>query len=299
LRYASAGGAGPEWLRRLLVRIDRKILPRWAADAGGVTAIELGSTNFTPEDLADPDPIFTDRPYASLLYLTTQRQSMSERRFLRSDLDLGMLGLDVGKAVQRYIHEHRLLTDRPVPEGWDHQISEGGEPTLRYGRTIGWLLHSDRDASAQDLVGAPSRHVDLQAVSDFMVGYNTSAVAGLALRVGRLATPWWSFESHPLSNQAVAQGRPRHGSEIYFWAGSSVRAVVYNAMLEGQLRKSAVTFSPSEIRHWLWENRAGWTLTLGDRWAVTYSLAFRTPEFDGPESRSQAWGGIFLTRMWD
>jgi hypothetical protein len=300
-RYASTQPVGPAFLRRALVAMDSVILPRYEPDEPVATSIELGSTNFTPEDLAASEPIPDDRPYASLIYLTSRRQSVKGKWLRRSDLDLGVLGLDVGKSVQRAIHQTDFI-DSPVPRGWENQISEGGEPTLRYGHAFGRLLHSDRDQSRGE--SAPSTHIDLQAVSDFMVGYNTSAVAGLSVRLGRLNTPWWSFESHPLANQAMLsslgaapqEAGSRGPAEAYLWAGSNVRGVVYNVLLQGQFRHSEVTFSGSEIERLLWENRAGGTVRFRNGLSLTYSVAHRTEEFEGPKARSHFWGGLFLSK---
>lgn len=92
LRY-SASDAGPAVLRRALARLDGALLPRWAPAGRGIHSVEVGSTNFTPEDLANPDPIPGDHPYASLLYLGLRRMSVGADDFRRSDLDLGVLGL--------------------------------------------------------------------------------------------------------------------------------------------------------------------------------------------------------------
>jgi hypothetical protein len=48
-----------------------------------------------------------------------------------------MMGLEAARSVQHALHS---LTDSVQPQGWSHQISAGGEPTLRYGTARQALL---------------------------------------------------------------------------------------------------------------------------------------------------------------
>src|SRR5690606_25705349 len=87
---------------------------------------------------------------------------------------LGVLGLDAAKAIQRGIHTG-LDQDR-VPEGWDHQISDGGEPTLRFVWARQALLASNFEARTTEY--------ELKWRSEVSVGYLTEASVSLSGRWG-------------------------------------------------------------------------------------------------------------------
>ena len=54
-----------------------------------------------------------------------------------SSFTFGMIGLHAAETLHRHVH-------RPIgnemPQGWEHQISAGGEPTARYVEAQQWLL---------------------------------------------------------------------------------------------------------------------------------------------------------------
>ena len=95
----------------------------------------LGAVTYTPDDIGNPEPIFDDRPYASLLYLANKQVVADDKRALGVEIMVGALGLNVANEVQTSLHQwYRDVSgeSEPVdPEGWRYQISDGGEPTLR------------------------------------------------------------------------------------------------------------------------------------------------------------------------
>ena len=95
---------------------------------------QYGMTLFTPDDIDSVTPVYDDRPYASLFFLSnTEFTVVPEKNTAYvSILSIGLLGLDLAEDVQRSLHS---ITDSDVPGGWQHQVSSGGEPTamLTYG----------------------------------------------------------------------------------------------------------------------------------------------------------------------
>ncbi len=93
--------------------------------------IEFGLASFTPRDINDPEPIYDDHPYASLVFAANTRQSIIPSREIscQSALTIGVLGTRLAEFFQSGIH--RSL-GQSTPKGWSHQISDGGEPTAKY-----------------------------------------------------------------------------------------------------------------------------------------------------------------------
>jgi len=138
--------------------------------------ITFGCTAFTPRRLEIAAPILNDRPYASLLFLSVSRATVDPyaRRMIKTDLTIGMLGLNIAKSVQTSIHTSRRrnhpgsLTPYD-PQGWPNQISNGGEPTLKY--TAKFLQN----------LSASAAH-DLTLHTEGSLGYYTNGAVGFAFR---------------------------------------------------------------------------------------------------------------------
>lgn len=106
----------------VLGRIDRFVLPEGEdlPASNAHHAVQVGLLSFTPEDLRDAEVVTADRPYASLLFITTARQYVaSDKRSLRySELTLGALGLSLTSDLHNAIH--RAVGSDP-PRGYGNQ----------------------------------------------------------------------------------------------------------------------------------------------------------------------------------
>src|SRR5208282_1968290 len=130
------GGPIGRALDRALGLVDNAICPRDRFAAPGWQtghAFAVGLLIFTPGDLAVHEVVYGDRPYASLFFLSAGRRYVSSDADVayNSSLTLGMMGLAAARSVQDALHS---LTGSVQPQGWSHQISAGGEPTLRTAR---------------------------------------------------------------------------------------------------------------------------------------------------------------------
>lgn len=210
---------------------------------------EVGLAVFTPTDIQQKNPIQNDRPYSSLMYISNTQQILSQdhRRSLITSLSFGVMGLSIAGEIQNGIHG-AIGSDKA--EGWSNQISNGGEPTFKYSTTLQHYIDTGND------------HLQLTSSAGISLGYITEATTGISLRAGRLHTPRWSFNVHN-SNYGektnITAPTTRHLDEFYVVAGANMKARAYNAMLQGQFRDSAVSYSPDEIENFVYE---GW-LGLG------------------------------------
>lgn len=255
-------------------------------------AIQFGLLLFTPDDIQTERAIQDDRPYASLVYLSNAQSSLNPERtrLYQSTLTVGLLGTPVGEWIQKGVHN---VSNGAEPMGYDNQISDGGEPTFRYGVARHSLL-------ASGSVGRGSYDVKLGI--EGAIGYLSEGSVAIGARWGRIRTPWWTSTSEyaNYAPQASAtglrgfSGEPR--GERYLWAGVRLRARAYNALLQGQFRDSAVTFSSSELRPVLMEAWLGVTAQFG-KLRASYALRYQTREIkSGAGARDLMWAGFTLSR---
>jgi hypothetical protein len=265
----------------------------------------FGVTAFTPRDLRSSAPIPDDRPYASLDFVTVSRSFASDRAglALSSDVTLAVLGLREAHWIQKTIHASMRRAkgcggddtcSPPDPKGWSHQISEGGELTGRYSV---WL---EKRLSRLDVLRRLLSY-DLKLTARGELGYYTAAALGGAVRLGHVESPFWSYNTAPMEgvNQALVAadgGRDlgRLGFELYAWAGARGRFTAYNALLQGQFRRSTVTFAGNEIERFQYDYEAGVTLAyrgLSLAWAIFQG---RSPEISAGQVRHHVWSSFYL-----
>lgn len=270
----------------LLSRLDKLTTPH-ARYATIRHAQQLGLIAFTPVDILARQPLFDDRPYASLLFVSNGavRVDPDNRGAWSSSLTLGVLGLSLSGRLHSAVHE---LTGSEEPLGYDNQISAGGEPTARYtlARHHLWVAN-------------PAGTVDVKTTVQGSVGFLTETSAAISMRVGRFSSPWWSFAPElrdymaaPLPVESASGPRP----EMYFFTGARVKARAYNAFLQGQFRDSAVEYSASEIEPLIVEVWLGLVTQLFEQTQLSYTLNYQTAEVrDGKAARDALWGAVQLS----
>lgn len=246
----------------------------------------VGAVTYTPDDIGDPEPIFDDRPYASLIYLANKQVVADDGRALGVELMVGALGLNIANQVQTHLHRwYRDVSgaSEPVdPEGWEHQISDGGEPTLR-------LRLSDSRRFAH------GDHWDLAHSWDLNLGFQTNAGIGLSGRVGDLNSPFWSTPYDPINRGNFVPAMK--GDELYVWAAGRLRGVAYDALLQGQFRSSEVTVDRDDMRRLVWE--AGVGITRGwSGFQLTFSINAKAGDTRLDEAPDEHfWGGLYISRQ--
>jgi hypothetical protein len=251
--------------------------------------VELGVVAFTPANITISAPQPADRPYASLVYVTGKRLRVDvhDNSSLGHSLTIGVLGLAAANDIQQEIHE---AVGSTPPAGWNNQISDGGEPTFRY-------LWEYRQLQG-DYAYADGRRLQWATASGFGFGYLTEAVLGLSLRYGHLTDPWWSFHSSPTGfgdRMLSAPGQNGNGAGFYLWAAVSASLRVYNALLEGQFRDSAVTYDSDQLRPVTGHLSVGAGWSFDNRWRLSYYLQTQASEVAiGFADRTFTWGGIVL-----
>ncbi|MGD9902083.1 MAG: lipid A-modifier LpxR family protein [Vicinamibacterales bacterium] len=283
---------GFDWLSR--------VQRRHAAGARRFHSAQLIGVIYTPDRIDTAEVQTDDRPYASLIALTVGRTSVGGPALDRawsSDLSIGMLGMDAPGDVQRLIHRtRRWMTGRQLPvdpQGWDNQISAGGEPTALYRVGYQRRLAGSRPRG-------PRQHWEVVGGTEGSVGYHTTAAASLSARLGAFTSRFWEFPRGPSSPAVGQQERlPGRRWDLFGFAVLRPRVVLYNALVQGQFRHSVHTVRP---RHLLaeWEGGLAGSLPLGSLQLqiVAQFAQGRSADYVGPKARAYTWGtvGFFLSR---
>jgi hypothetical protein len=285
-------------LDRALGFIDGRTCPgdRFAApDWSTAHAFSAGLLVFTPRDLSASAVINGDRPYASEFFISAGRRYTSPDTDVAYDssLTVGMLGLAAAQSVQRALHR---LTDSIEPQGWAHQTSAGGEPTVRYSAARQALLGT---------FGGGAWYGDSKWTAAGSLGTVTEGSLAVNARWGRIESPWWAFspeeETYVQETQPVPPPLGRDASaEIFAFAGARAKLRAYNAFLQGQFRHSDLTYDEGQLNQVLGEAWAGVELRTSGGWAMQYLARWESPELrSGLGSRSIVWGSIEISRAFN
>jgi len=298
IALAINGDATRDWLFSL--DNIRSTLSRWSGfdrfyeDEQHLTrhTIEFGFALFTPSDITIAEPIPGDHPYGSLFFVANAAQHVlpEQKLSFQSVFTIGALGLPLADAVQSGIHS---AIGSEQPEGWDNQISDGGEPTVRFSVGVQKTLIEG---------GGPGLSTQFSLNSEANIGFTTDVNVGFGLRWGALKRPWYTFNPHPAeyisvgtppdANSTEAQG----GREWYLYAGANLKYRFYNAILQGQFRDSEVTFSSDSLEPVIAEAWAGFLTEIRSRYRFGVFIRGRTAELDKDIARSPVWGGFLISR---
>lgn len=247
---------------------------------------EMGAFGFTPEDITVSAANPGDRPYASLIYLSSSREQVDlvDNIAWKSTLTVGVLGLGLVGELQNIAHQG---TEGKEAKGWGNQISEGGELTGRY------------VIARQKYFANFSENVEVKSTVQASVGYLTEASWSLSMRTGKIHSPWSSFNPELASygEKSSYSSNAKSVSERYFWAGVAIKARAYNTFLQGQFRSSAVTYEHHQLNPLLVEAWAGYTFAFKQGYRFSYVLRGHSSEIEeGAGDRNLLWGGIVIAR---
>jgi hypothetical protein len=266
----------------VLGAIDGLWLPDRGSDPSSKAALQFALKAWTPEDTETSAPVYDDRPYASLISWTSTRMTVgsdSEPAYA-SSLTIGFLGASFAKDVHKGIHQ--LFGDSNYPQGYSHQISDGGEPTVMY---------SLRRQSLVDSGHMGGMSTDFKWGVGGSLGYITEATLSASGRIGRFSTPWWSM--YPENSSYFA---PRGSAgDLYLSYGVNGKLRGYNVLLQGQFRHSDVTLSASDVEPLIAEGWFALTWGITNSCTLSYLMSHQTADIKhGTGSRDYGYGGIYF-----
>lgn len=263
------------------------LLPIGNAETQHAYSTAFESLTYTPEDLPAVDPVFEDKPYSSILQVTNSLMAFENevRSATEVSLSIGFLGLPISEWTQTALHQLLRSTtgsEEPFdPNGWNNQISNGGEPTAKLALT--WYYRQDVRANWLDLVYSAGA----------TAGYQTGAHVGATARFGLLNKQKPVWQTGVASGYATKKGP---GRELYGILSNRINFVGYNALLQGQFKSNPHELSPSEIERFVFENTLGigWQNERND-WL--FSCTRRSSDFDLAERRSHFYCSLGFTRL--
>ena len=249
-------------------------IPQWGINASsGRFGFSFGQSMFTPENILNPQPILTDRPYAGWLYggaVFERRSDFNDHAAVLEsfELELGIVGPGSQAAqVQRFIHEWRFPED--VPAGWGNQIKDEPGILLKYGRLWRWSPNV-----------RSGKYIDVIARAGFDAGnVNTSGTGGATLRLG------WNlpddFGVQIIDSPAAVNGglnRRQHDFSVYAFAGADGRYVVHDITLDGNSYQTS-----QNVRKYDWVNDLSWGVAVQPcaHLEISYDRVSRSKEFSG------------------
>jgi hypothetical protein len=277
------------WLDRIDTLTGMQRL-QFAEDGFSRHTFELGFVMFTPEDITITTAQPADHPYANLVFVANSQQATfpDRRLILQSALTLGLIGTRAGPEIQNLIHS---ATDSEPAQGWNNQLSEGGELTGRYSVM-----------AQKNLIQSYNRFsYEISSALEGNIGFSTDIAASVAARFGQLRSPWWSFVPHQSDyinlGQAITSRIDTRimPAEFFGWAGAKAKLSAYNGLLQGQFRDSSVRFDYDELEHDVYETWLGITKTWRSGFGLSYFVRQRTGEIKGPDSRDPRWSGFIVS----
>lgn len=248
--------------------------------------IETGLYGFTPENTQFEGVNGDDRPYSSLLYFsnTHERVDFEQKSAWQSRLTIGVLGLDIAPNLQEGVHN---LTGSEQPQGWEHQISDGGEPTFRY------------QLANQQAFDLDMENIEVKYSKQISVGYISEASMSISSRFGQFNSSWWNFNPEFSSYGEQRNSLSGNQGESFGFVGASVKFRFYNAFVQGQFRHSDLTYKYNQLNHVLFEAWAGYTHSFDNGYQLSYIIRGHTSEVkDGAGDRSLIWGGVSISKSW-
>jgi hypothetical protein len=217
-------------------------------------SIAIIGSAFTPDDLYQKNIIKGDRPYSSLVGLkfSTAVLDLEKDAYQEDNLVVGIIGLNIGKSIQTFIHCNDGDCDYQAPfrpRGWNHQISNGGELTFLYGKSQEWLLTKKK---VNNLTAR--NYFDFKAGYKFNLGYYTNLFATATFRFGFLDSRNWTRNTLPLANfGGLAPGKKQNfydlrKIEFYFFGNIQPGLMFWNSLLLGQFKRSDYYLRYSQMR---------------------------------------------------
>ncbi len=249
-------------------------------------SVETGIYGFTPADTSQREINNRDRPYASMFYFSSSHDRIDSENNIawKTTLTIGALGLGIAGKLQSATHE---LISAKEARGWNHQISDGGELTGRY------------VIARQHYLESFSQSLEVKSTLQASVGYLTEASWSLSFRSGKIISPWATFNPDltTYGEKSTYSNNTTSFNEHYFWAGLTLKARLYNAFLQGQLRDTDWSYAHESLRPIIMEAWAGYTYAFKEGYRISYVLRAQTSEIkSGDGNRNMVWGGLIFAK---
>jgi lipid A 3-O-deacylase len=263
---------GDNFMTNTTDRLNHLLLWGIQPEAGNLGVV-VGQNIYTPEDILDPAPIKTDRPYAGWLYAGAVYQRRGELAsnlavMENFEINLGVVGPEsLAEQAQSTIHRWWFPDD--VPRGWGNQLKTEPGIVLKYARL--WR-YSPTPGTARNFDVIPQIGGELGNVFTF-------ATAGATGRLGyNLPHDFGEqiIDSPASVNGGFTRRTPRFSA--YAFGGLDGRAVGHDITLDGNSFRSGPSV---EKNVFVGDLSWGFAIQAFRHFEATYTHVTRTEEFHG------------------
>jgi hypothetical protein len=265
---------GDDFATNLTARLNG--VANWGIQpTAGDLGIVVGQNIYTPEDILNPAPIPTDRPYAGWLYtgLVYQRRGELAANLAvmeNFEINLGIVGPDsLAENAQKTIHRWWFPDD--LPRGWDNQLHDEPGLVLKYARL--WRYSPTT---------ALSRYVDvIPRVGGALGNVFTFATAGATLRLGYNLPP--DFGVPLIDSPASVNGgftRSTPWCFAYVFGGLDGRVVGRDITLDGNSFRGGPSVDKNIL---VGDVSWGFAVQIFRHVEIAYTRIIRTEQFRGQD----------------
>ena len=289
----------PPFMQRAMNKLLPYVPFNKEKNASRTLAFSLGQNIYTPDDIANPNLIPDDRPYAGWLYFATTFQVRTESRQDTFDVQIGVVGPpSLAEQAQDFVHRLRGIER---PEGWDNQLRFEPGLVLAYERALrSPLLFGDPRALGFDVIGNAGGAIGNIAIyagagAQMRFGWNLPPDFGYSVirpgGVTQIDTRPNSSSRERGSAEARRRGLERRNAfSFYGFAGVNGRLVARDIFLDGNTFRSSHDVDAERA---VADFMAG--VTMGYRGLkVSLARVYRTREFEG-QDKAQRFGSITLS----
>jgi len=266
---------GDNTLPKLTSALDR-FLPQMGMrpEASDIGLILLAQNMYTPADITNPAPIYTDQPYGGWLYtgLIYQRRGVTPDRRIpvldSFELDLGVTGsASLAREAQRTFHNW-IHDDRPM--GWDHQLKTEPGLELKYARY--WRLTiNENTAPFFDLIP----HVGCS-----LGNIRTYGALGGILRFGYNLPQDFGPVLGDSTAPTIAPMKKSPPFSFYGYGGAEGRVVAHNIFLDGNTYLNSMSVDKNNlVGDLIW----GLAMRFGPYVEVNFTGILRSKQFKGQD----------------
>ncbi|MDX1334030.1 MAG: DUF2219 family protein [Robiginitalea sp.] len=201
----------------------------------------------------EQDSISFDRPFAGLLYGTLEGTYILERSFLKTAIQLGLMGPSaLSKEMQDWIHEN--ITGDGTFDGWAYQVPDQLILNLNVSGAYDLLPQSKfLDVYAAGRARLGNLHIDATPVLGFRLG-----------KFGMLGT------SSAYGNTLVA---PRTQKELFLRSTVSTTFTAYNGTAQGNIFRQDFEYAVQDLSRFHIEMTHG-IYVSGKRYALGFDHIF-------------------------
>jgi hypothetical protein len=235
--------------------------------------IGIGVTAFTPRVIDSKTPVIGDRPFANIVYLTTERTYFlkEKKKSIRMSFNYGLLGTNVANAFQSYAHAN-IVKGRPTDISWQQQISNGGRFSFLFSRqttrqVVNILLKRKDQLSPNIQDSSSVLRFGATLGTQLEMGWYNTVGTNLTVRFGKYA-PRQAFDGSILDGGNKFFPWNTQNMKVwslYAFGTVAPRLTPYNALILGQIGRNDEYALPDKDYN---------PFILDVRYGLAFSLAY-------------------------